>query len=358
MIKDSSIQLVLQTARIEEVIGKFVDLKKAGTNFKGLSPFTQEKTPSFVVSPAKQIFKCFSSGIGGGVVKFLEEHKQLTFPEAMNYLADMYNITLEETEDKRTEEDRNHEDDLRKTLKAAVKQWQEYLLNEESRMLYLTDDRKFTHDTILQWGLGAAPAEWRFLTEKIINSGMYAAAKDLGICNHKNERNYDVIRNRIVFPIHDHRGQLVGYGARTLGEDGPKYLNSPDNPIYNKSFVLYGLNFAAAAIKKAGFAYLVEGYTDVISMHQAGVENTVAGCGTAVTESQLKLLGRYCNHVVVLTDGDAAGLRAAEKIIIAGLQLQMRMDIVVLDKDEDPDTLARKYKPAEIEINETELVTE
>lgn len=353
MISESSIQNVLSAARIEEVVGKFIDLKKAGSNWKAKSPFTDEKTPSFMVSPAKNIFKCFSSGVGGGPVSFLQEHKQMTFPEAMEWLADLYNIRLEKTDDKRTEEDRDRLSDLDKCQRAVLRNYQQQLWSGEGLKAreYLLHKRGYTEDTLVQWGVGYAPDEWRFITDKVIDKGYFQLCADLGICGHKNDRNYDRLRNRVVFPIYDHAGRLVGLGARTLETDNkevPKYLNSPESDIYHKGRVLYGLNFAAAAIKKAGFAYLVEGYTDVISMHQGGVENTVAACGTGITPAQIQLLGRYCNHIVMLTDGDTAGLRAAEKGIILALKAGMKADIVCLEEGEDPDTLARSLQSEEL----------
>lgn len=352
MINQSSIEQVISTARIDEVVSKFVELKKAGANFKGFSPFGQEKSPSFVVSPAKNIFKCFSSGIGGDAIAFLQESQNMNFIEAVEWLADFYNITLERTESKQTPEERDHLAELDLTQRRVIRTYQQILSSEAglAGRGYLTEERGYDDDVIVEWGLGYAPDEWRTITDKVVDKGALGLCIELGFCANKNERNYDVLRNRIIFPIHNHNGKVVGHGARYIGQEkeAPKYINSPDTPIYNKSRVLYGLHKAKKAIQTAGFAYLVEGYTDVISLHQADVCNTVASCGTAITPEQIALLSRFCKHLVVLLDSDKAGSKGSETAIILALKAGMKADIIRLEKGEDPDSLVRQMHQGEL----------
>lgn len=346
MIAQETIQQVFDRLDIVEVLQPFVELKRSGSSYKGLSPFVQEKTPSFMVSQAKQIFKCFSSGKGGTAVTFLMEHKGLTYPEAIEHIANQYNITVQRTEVKEADKPaQDHLQTLQRVLQAAQNNYRQNLWAQEAdhpAMQELVARRQLTKDSIVQWGLGFAPDEWRWLTDKVLDKGYFGYCQELGLTNHKNGNNYDIMRGRITFPIHDHRDRLVGMAGRLIIEGSPKYLNSPDTKLYKKDRVLYGLNHAAQAIRKAGFAYITEGYFDVLSMHQAGAENTVATCGTALTPGHLALLKRYCNHIVLLYDGDAAGLRATEKALIAATAANFKAEVVTLPDGKDPDDLARE----------------
>jgi DNA primase len=350
MIKEDSIRRVLDACRIEEVIKDFVELTKSGSNYKGLSPFSSEKSPSFMVSPAKQIFKDFSSGKGGSAVTFLIEHKNMTYPDAINYLADKYNITLEHDQKEQTEEQKNTYEQMRQVAQIAAATYSKLLfdLPVDAPARIALAKRSYSADTIIEWGLGWAPETWRTITDVLMPRGLFEVARKMGLTGHKNGNNYDVFRNRIIFPIHNHRGYVVGFGGRAMGDELPKYLNSPESELYIKSNVLYGLFQSKKSIMDEGFAYLTEGYTDVISMHQAGVCNTVASCGTAITDKHLRLLGKYTKNIVVLTDGDAAGHRAALKTVELALKCDMNADVVILADGEDPDTLARKLATDEI----------
>jgi DNA primase len=348
MISQDTIDRVFEAAEVLKVVGRFVELKQAGANWKGLSPFVQEKTPSFMVSPSKNIYKCFSSGKGGTPLNFLMEYKSLTYPEAIAALAEMYGIEVVHDTKKEDAPQRDHLAELHKVLNGTQTYYQKNLwaLEHDAPALdELFNRRKLSKDAVIQWQLGWAPDEWRFLTDKLLPKGFFEVARELGLVAHKNGNNYDVLRGRITFPIHDHQDRLIGMAGRSLHGE-PKYLNSPDTKLYKKDRVLYGLNHAAKAIREAGFAYVTEGYFDVISMHNAGIENTVASCGTALTEGHFKLLARYCKHIVLLYDGDKAGRAATEKAVLAAASHQMKVDVVNLPDGIDPDDLARQYAPA------------
>lgn len=347
MISDATIQQVFQSTDIVEVIGDFVELKKTGANWKGKSPFTDEKTPSFVVSPAKQIFKDFSTGIGGGAVKFLEEFKKMNFPEAIEYLANKYNIEVRKNEKEVSPEKANNIAQLKLVAKAAAKQYAEQLRKlpvEHNVVTELHKNRILSSDAILQWGIGYAPDSLDFMKNLVTPKGYFYPASDLGLISTKGDKNFDTLRNRIIFPIHDHRGEIIAFGGRAVGDVQPKYLNSPDSDIYNKSRVLYGLYFAQTAIRSQGFAYLTEGYYDVISMHESDCENTVATCGTSLTLYHAKLLKRYTDKVVVLYDGDDPGIKAARKSVPILLQAGLQVEIATLPDKQDPDDFARAYR--------------
>lgn len=350
MIKQSSIDIVLATASVEEIIGKYVDLKKSGSNFSGLSPFTNEKSPSFMVSPSKQIWKCFSSGKGGAnPISFLMEHKGLTYPEAIKEIAGHYNIELEfESSKEVSEEERSFKDRGDKVLRFALNTFTKQLalghdVPSES-LSYLKVNRGYSEETIIQWELGYAPDAWDTLKQPLIDKGYFKEGEHIGLIKSTEEgKNYDFFRKRIMFPIRDARGILRGFGGRVLDDSKPKYLNSSESDFYSKSSILYGLHLASNAIRKAKKAYMVEGYTDVISMHQAGLSNTIATCGTSLTEDHIKLLKRYTNHVVILRDGDAAGKKAAERDLKMLLKAGMRSEICILPENEDPDTICRRF---------------
>lgn len=350
MISKASIDTVFETARVEEVIGDFVNLKRAGTNLKGLSPFSNEKSPSFMVSPVKQIWKDFSSGKGGNAVAFLMEHEHFTYPEAIRYLAKKYNIELEETE--QTEQDKeqaNEKESMYLVSEFAQKYFQNTLLNtDEGQAIGYSyfKERGFTGDTIKKFGLGYSPEEWDAFTKEALGKAYkleYLDKTGLTIVR-EDGRHIDRFRGRVMFPIQSMSGRVLGFGGRILGNDkkAAKYLNSPESDIYHKSKVLYGIYHAKQAIAKLDNCYLVEGYTDVIQFHQAGIENTVASSGTALTPDQIRLINRLTKNITVLFDGDAAGLRASIRGIDLILEEGMNVKVCAFPDGEDPDSFAKK----------------
>jgi len=350
LISKISIDTVFETARVEEVIGDFVVLKRAGTNLKGLSPFSNEKSPSFMVSPVKQIWKDFSSGKGGNSVAFLMEHEHFTYPEAIRYLAKKYNIELEETE--QTEEDKeqaNEKESMYLVSEYAQKYFQNILLNtDEGQAIGYSyfKERGFTGDTIKKFGLGYSPEEWDAFTKDALGKAYKLDYLDkVGFTIVREDGRYiDRFRGRVMFPIQSMSGRVLGFGGRILGNDkkAAKYLNSPESDIYHKSKVLYGIYHAKQAIAKRDNCYLVEGYTDVIQFHQAGIENTVASSGTALTPDQIRLISRLTKNITVLFDGDAAGLRASIRGIDLILEEGMNVRVCAFPGGEDPDSFARK----------------
>ena len=350
MISKSSIDTVFETARVEEVIGDFVVLKRAGSNLKGLSPFSNEKSPSFMVSPVKQIWKDFSSGKGGNAVAFLMEHEHFTYPEAIRYLAKKYNIELEETEV--SEEDKeaaNEKESMYLVSEFAQKYFHNTLMNtDEGRAIGYSyfKERGFTGETIKKFGLGYSPEEWDAFTKEALGKAYkieYLDKTGLTIIR-EDGRHIDRFRGRVMFPIQSLSGRVLGFGGRILGNDkkAAKYLNSPESDIYHKSKVLYGIYHAKQAIAKQDTCYLVEGYTDVIQLHQAGIENVVASSGTALTPDQIRLISRYTKNITVLFDGDAAGLRAAIRGIDLILEEGMNVKVCTFPEGEDPDSFAKK----------------
>jgi len=368
MIDRETIEKIFATADIVEVIGEFVNLKRVGQNYRGYSPFTNEKNPSFFVSPSKQIFKCFSTGKGGNVVTFLMEHEKLSYIDALRYLAKKYNIEIKET--KPTEEDIKVKND-RESMIALNEFAKSFFVN----CLYKTDEgksvglgyfyeRNFREDIIRKFSLGYSPLKINALTTEAIKNGFkkeYLLKTGLSI-----ERNGELIdrfHGRVIFPIHSLSGQIIAFGGRILKSDDKtaKYINSPDSELYHKSFVLYGLFFARHSIVKNDKCYLVEGYTDVISMHQAGIENVVASAGTSLTIDQIRLIKRFTNNITIIYDGDTAGinasLRGTNLILAEGLNVK----VVMLPADEDPDSFSKKVSPLEfinyIQNNEKDFIT-
>ena len=350
MISKSSIDTVFETARVEEVIGDFVVLKKAGTNYKGLSPFSNERSPSFMVSPVKQIWKDFSSGKGGNSVAFLMEHEHFTYPEAIRYLAKKYNIELEETEQsEQDKEQANEKESMYLVSEYAQKYFQNVLLNtDEGQAIGYSyfKERGFTGDTIKKFGLGYSPEEWDAFTKDALGKAYKLDYLDkVGFTIVREDgRHIDRFRGRVMFPIQSMSGRVLGFGGRILGNDkkAAKYLNSPESDIYHKSKVLYGIFHAKQAIAKQDNCYLVEGYTDVIQFHQAGIENTVASSGTALTPDQIRLISRLTKNITVLFDGDAAGLRASIRGIDLILEEGMNVKVCAFPDGEDPDSFAKK----------------
>lgn len=357
MISKNTIDQVYETARVEEVIGDFVGLKKSGTNFKGLSPFTQERSPSFMVSPVKQIWKDFSSGKGGNVVAFLMEHEHFSYPEAIRYLAKKYNIEIEETEQTDAEKEKlNERESMFLVAEHANSYFKETLWEaSEGKAIGLTyfKERGFTDETIKKFDLGYSPQEKDAFSKSALKNGFqldFLEKTGLTIIN----ENYQVdrFRGRVMFPIKSLSGRVVGFGGRILGDNKKtaKYLNSPESEIYHKSKVLYGIYEAKQSIAKEDVCYLVEGYTDVIQMVQSGVTNVVSSSGTALTELQIRLIQRLTQNIVVLFDGDAAGLRASLRGIDMILAQGMNVRVCSFPEGEDPDSFAKKNSQEAIEL--------
>lgn len=355
MISKSTIDQVYETARVEEVIGDFVQLKKSGSNFKGLSPFTDERTPSFMVSPVKQIWKDFSSGKGGNIVAFLMEHEHFTYPEAIKYLAKKYNIEIEETE--RTDEEKAEADERESMYlvsEYAHKYFQDILWDSEpGKAIALTyfKERGFTVETIKKFGLGYCLDQWDGFTDTALEKGYkldylqktgLTIVKEDGFDSSKTKK-FDRFKGRVMFPIHSMSGRVLGFGGRILTNDkkAAKYLNSPESDIYHKSKVLYGIYFAKQAIAKEDNCYLVEGYTDVIQLYQRGIHNVVSSSGTALTPDQIRLVNRLTKNITVLFDGDAAGLRASIRGIDLILEQGMNVKVCAFPEGEDPDSFAK-----------------
>lgn len=349
LISKATIDIVFETARVEEVIGDFVQLKRAGSNFKGLSPFSDERSPSFMVSPAKGIWKDFSSGKGGNAVAFLMEHSHFTYPEAIRYLAKKYNIEIEETE--QTDEEKANTD-VRESMYLVSEFAKDYFHNtllhsEEGKAIGLSyfKERGFTNETIKKFVLGYSPETWDAFTKEALGKGYKLEfLESTGLTIPKDDRPFDRFKGRVMFPIQSMSGRILGFGGRILGNDkkAAKYLNSPESDIYHKSKVLYGIFQAKQAIAKQNNCYLVEGYTDVIQFNQAGIENVVASSGTALTPDQIRLINRLTKNITVLFDGDAAGLRASIRGIDLILEEGMNVKVCPFPDGEDPDSFAKK----------------
>ena len=350
MITRETIDKVFETARVEEVIGDFVQLKRAGSNYKGLSPFSDERSPSFMVSPVKQIWKDFSSGKGGSVVTFLMEHEHFTYPEAIRFLANKYNIEIEETEVSQEDKiEANEKESMYLVSEFAKTYFQETLLNsEEGKAIGLTyfKERGFINETIAKFGLGYSPESWDAFTKEALSKGYQLEfLEKVGLTiTREDGKHFDRFKGRVMFPIQSLSGRNLGFGGRILTNDkkAAKYLNSPESEIYHKSKVLYGIFHAKQAIAKQNNCYLVEGYTDVIQMHQAGIENVVASSGTALTPDQIRLINRLTKNITVLFDGDAAGLRASIRGIDLILEEGMNVKVCSFPDGDDPDSFARK----------------
>jgi len=356
MISRSTIDKIYQTAIIEEVIGEFVNLKKSGSSWKGLSPFANEKSPSFFVVPAKGIYKDFSSGKGGNVVDFLMEHEKLNYPEALRWLAAKYNIEIEE--DKQTEEqqlEKSERESLSLVTEWAARWFQEQLHNsEEGQAIGLSyfQERGFRPDIIKRFQLGYCPDKWDAMSKAAIEAGYNIQyLEKTGLSRDREGTPYDFFRGRVMFPIHNISGKVIAFGGRTLKSDKSvaKYFNSPESELYIKSNVLFGLHLAKNAIVKNDVCYLVEGYTDVVSLNQAGVENSVASSGTSLTEGQIRLIKRYTHNITILYDGDSAGIKASFRGIDMILKEGMNVKVLLFPDGDDPDSFARKHSSEEIQ---------
>lgn len=346
MIPPDTVQKILDVARVEDVVGDFVDLRKRGSNRIGLCPFHNEKTPSFVVSPAKNIYKCFGCGKAGDPVKFLMDHEHYSYPEALRSLAARYNIHVEER--KLTPEEieaRHFEDSLFLVNESAAKFFQDQLLNTDlgkSAGLSYFKGRGYTEEIIKKFDLGFVPDKSDAFTSYALAKGYKIdLLQKLGLTNKYKK---DFFKDKVMFTIHNLSGKPIAFAGRKLNEQksGPKYVNSPENPVYFKSKILYGLNFARKDISKKDVCYLVEGYTDVISLHQAGIENVVASSGTSLTVEQIGLVKRYSPNLTLLFDGDKAGVKAALRGIDLVLEQDMNVKLVMLPEGEDPDSFVKK----------------
>ena len=368
MIDRETIDRIFNAADIVEVISDFVSLKKSGQNYKGLSPFTNEKTPSFFVSPAKGIFKDFSSGKGGNVVGFLMEHERLTYPEALRYLARKYNIEIVEQEPTPEEiQQRNERESLLILNGWAQKFFTNILQNtpegQSVGMAYFRE-RGFHDPIIRKFQLGYSPEQRDALPRQALKEGYKMDyLVETGLTIQKENYQADRFRGRIIFPIHGLTGNVLGFGGRILTSDEKlaKYINSPESDIYQKSRILYGLYHAKQAIVKQGKCYLVEGYTDVLGLHQAGIEHVVASSGTALTTEQIRLIKRFTNNVTIIYDGDEAGIRASLRGIDMVLEEGLNIKVVPLPEGEDPDSYAQKLSATEIQQyiqeNEQDFIT-
>lgn len=362
MISRNTIDKVFETARVEEVIGEFLQLKKAGSNYKALSPFSDERTPSFMVSPVKQIWKDFSTGKGGNAVSFLMEHEHYTYPEAIKYLAKKYNIEVEETEQTDEQKQQANERESMFLVSEFAKDYfhNTLLKTQQGKAIGLSyfKERGFTKESIKKFELGYSLDQWEAFTQTALKKGYnlkYLESTGLTIVKQDvlaedGIKKFDRFKGRILFPIHSMSGRVLGFGGRILNntQKAAKYLNSPESEIYHKSKVLYGIYFAKQTIAKQDNCYLVEGYTDVISFHQSGVENVVSSSGTALTEQQIRLIQRLTQNITILFDGDAAGIRASFRGIDLILEQGMNVKVLVFPDGDDPDSFAKKVSEQEL----------
>lgn len=352
MIAKTTIQKIIDEARVEEVVGEFVALKKRGSNLQGLCPFHNEKTPSFNVSPAKNIYKCFGCGKAGDPVRFLMDYQQLSYPDALRYLAKKYNIEIEETyqtdQQKQEEQEKfNLTESIHIANTFAQKFFSDYMVNNEAGRIGWAyfKERGFTQSTIDKFQLGFAPDGGDVLTKHAMQNGFQLdVLKKAGLTSPKENSTYDFFRNRVMFPIHNMTGKVVAFGGRIMVKDEkvPKYVNTGESEVYQKSKILYGAYFAKNEIRKKDECLLVEGYTDVISLHQAGIENVVASSGTALTQDQIRLIKRITPNITMLYDGDAAGIKAALRGTDLILEEGMNVRIVVLPQSDDPDSFVKR----------------
>ena len=359
MIDRSTIDRIYAAANIVDIVSDYVTLKKKGMNYQACCPFHNEKTPSFVVSPSKGVFKCFGCGKGGNAVTFVMEQENVSYPEALKMVAKRYGIQVEERE--QTEEDvrRNNDRESMCTLNGwASEYFSKYLTgNPEGKSIgysYFSQKRGFTDATIKKFGLGFCSAAGDAMCEAALAAGYkseYLLSTGLAFQREGDGRLRDRFRDRVIFPVHNISGRVVAFGGRTLRTDKSvaKYQNSPESEIYSKKRELYGLYFAKKAIQQLDFAIMVEGYTDVISMHQAGVENVVSSSGTSLTVEQIQLLHRFTRNITVIYDGDSAGIKASLRGIDLILKEGMNVRVVLLPEPEDPDSFARSHTAEQVQ---------
>mgnify|MGYP006193264667 CR=1 FL=1 len=350
MITGETIEKIKETARIEEVVGDFVHLKKRGSSLIGNCPFHGEKTPSFHVSVSKGIYKCFGCGVAGDSVRFIMEHEKYSYPEALKFLANKYNIEVEETvETVQDLEAQNTRESLYIVSQFAANYFEDQMWNsQEGKSIGLSyfKERGFREDILKKFNLGYSPDVWDALTQDAVknkHAEEYLEKTGLAIRNDKGKL-YDRFRGRVMFPIHNFTGRVIGFGGRTLKTDKnvPKYVNSPESDIYHKSNVLYGLFHAKKAIRDLDNCYLVEGYADVLSVHQANIENVVASSGTSLTIEQIRLISRFTQNVTILYDGDAAGIKASLRGLDMILEEGLNVKVVSFPAGDDPDSYMHK----------------
>lgn len=349
MISQNTIQQIQSRLDILDVVGGVVRLKRRGANYLGLCPFHNEKTPSFTVSPAKEIFKCFGCGKSGNTISFVMEHEKLSYVEALRWLANRYNIEVEETHSSPEQKQQlQTAESLYIINQFAQRFFAEQLLETETGQdvgLSYLKERGFTLEIIKKFGIGYAPDARDLLAKKAIgNQFNPELLQKAGLVANRNEQLVDNYRDRIIFPVHNNSGKVIGFGARLIksNDKAPKYINTPENELYVKSKILYGTYFARHAIDKADECLLVEGYTDVVSLHQAGIENVVASGGTALTQEQLRLIKKYTNNLTIIYDGDAAGVKAALRGLDLALEESLNVKLVLIPDKEDPDSYVRK----------------
>lgn len=359
MIDRETVDRIYAAANIVDIIGEYVTLRRKGVNYQACCPFHNEKTPSFVVSPSKGVYKCFGCGKGGNAVTFLMEHESITYPEALKMVAKRYGIEVREKEMTEEEVRRNDDRESMFTLNGwAADYFADYLHHQNEGMsvgmTYFRQKRGMTDATIKKFGLGFCPAQGDRMSKDALAAGykeQFLLSTGLSLKRESDGRLYDRFRDRVIFPVHNISGRIVAFGGRTLRTDKQvaKYQNSPESEIYSKKHELYGLYFAKKAIQQQDFAILVEGYTDVISMHQAGVENVVASSGTSLTTEQIRLLNRFTKNITVIYDGDSAGIHASLRGIDMILREGMNVRVVLLPEPEDPDSFARSHTAAELQ---------
>ncbi len=355
MIDHSTIDRILNTAEISEVVGDFVSLKKRGVNLLGLCPFHNEKTPSFTVSPTKGIYKCFGCGKGGNSVNFLMEHEHVSYPEALKYLARKYNIEVEEKEETAEQIQQKNERESMLVVTAFAQKYFSRILKEddEGRAIGMSyfKERGFRQEIIDLFQLGYSPESRDAFTREAQKNGYKNQfLTKSGLTIDSNDRLFDRFAGRVIFPIHSLSGRVIGFGGRTLKSDKKiaKYLNSPESEIYHKSSSLYGIFYAKNEIAKTDKCFLVEGYTDVLSMHQSGIHNVVASSGTSLTEDQVRMIRRFTRNITIIYDGDEAGVKASLRGIDIILELGMHVRVVPLSEGEDPDSFARSRSSSEL----------
>ena len=359
MIDPETVDRIYAAANIVDIVSDYVTLRRKGVNYVACCPFHYEKTPSFVVSPAKGLFKCFGCGKGGNAVTFLMEHESLTYPEALKMVAKRYGIEVHEKELSEEEVRRNDDRESMFALNGwAAEYFANYLHHEAEGMnvgmSYFRRTRGLTDATIRKFGLGFCPAKGDRMSQAALAAGYkreFLVSTGLSLVSERDGALYDRFRDRVIFPVHNISGRIVAFGGRTLRTDKAvaKYQNSPESEIYSKKRELYGLYFAKKAIQQLNFAILVEGYLDVISMHQAGIENVVSSSGTSLTTEQIRLLGRFTKNITVIYDGDAAGIHASLRGIDMILKEGMNVRVVLLPEPEDPDSFARAHTADEVQ---------
>lgn len=356
MISRESIDNIITAARIEEVVGDFVTLRRRGVNLIGLCPFHNEKTPSFTVSPAKGIYKCFGCGKAGNSVNFLMEHEHYTYPEALRSLAGKYNIEIEQEIQTPEQIQEVNEKESLFNLNLFAQQYFSRILfeSEEGRAIGFTylKERHVREDMVRKFQLGYSPDKWDSFSEYALQNGYKKEfLLKTGLSLEKDLRLYDRFHSRVIFPVHGASGRVIGFGGRILGPEKTraKYINSPESDIYNKSKTLYGIFFAKNSIISKDNCYLVEGYTDVISLFQAGIENVVASSGTSLTTEQVRMIQRYTSNITILFDGDPAGIKASFRGIDMVLEQGMNVKVVLFPDGEDPDSYSLKHRPDEVQ---------